>query len=149
MNRRLRVLHVIPSISPRRGGPSNAVIHMVKALLDEGVDASILTTSDNGCYRQLDLPTGKWFMYRDVKVLIQPCIDSNFRWIKEFLISLQLTRWLLINISQYDVVHVHALFSYPSTVTMLIARLRQVPYILRTIGQLNDWSLSQGAFKKK
>jgi hypothetical protein len=37
----MQVLHVIPSIALVRGGPSLAVIEMVKALCLEGVDASL------------------------------------------------------------------------------------------------------------
>src|SRR3954469_17362702 len=41
---RLRVLHVINSIAPGRGGPSYIVTHLCRALLDLGVDVSVLST---------------------------------------------------------------------------------------------------------
>ena len=40
----MRVLHLIPSISPLRGGPSQAVLSMVVALRQQGVESSTLTS---------------------------------------------------------------------------------------------------------
>jgi glycosyltransferase involved in cell wall biosynthesis len=145
----MRVLHVIPSISSKRGGPSKAVIDMVKALRQEGIDASILTTTDNIYYQECVYPEGKWFEHEEVPVLMYSCIGLYFRQLREFLFSPGLTIWLLRNINKYDLVHVHALFSYPSTVAMLIARYKHIPYIVRSIGQLNAWSLTQSYWMKR
>ena len=51
----MRILHIIPSISSLRGGPSQAVLEMVKVLQKCGVNAEILTTNDDG-YSLLDVP---------------------------------------------------------------------------------------------
>jgi len=145
----MKVLHVIPSISPLRGGPSQAVIEMVRALREEGIDACVVATQDNGKYRNPDLPTNTWFNYMDIPLFLHKCIDSRFRALREFQISSSLIRWLYANIEEYDIVHFHAIFSFPTTIGMLVARYKRMPYIIRTIGQLNSWSLQQGAFKKK
>ena len=145
----MKVLHIIPSISPLRGGPSQAVIEMVRAIRREGIDACIVTTQDNGVYRNPDLPTGKWILYENVPILLHSCIDSKIRAVREYLISPTFTQWLIRNIDQYDLIHFHAIFSFPSTIGMAIARLRRVPYIVRTIGQLSPWSLKQGFIRKK
>ena len=55
----MRVLHVIPSISPLRGGPSRSVIDMVATLRLQDVDAAILTTNDHGPGLHPDLVTGR------------------------------------------------------------------------------------------
>ena len=144
----MKVLHIIPSVSLKRGGPSQAVVEMVKALRKEGIDASILSTEDNGMYRENIFSPG-WNYLSEVPILIQPCFDSRVHMLREYLISPRLTSWLMDNAKKYDLLHIHAIFSYPSTASMTIARFLRVPYIIRTIGQLNSWSLSQSPIKKK
>lgn len=145
----LKVLHVIPSISPRRGGPSQAVIEMVTALRLKGVDATILTTNDD-CESLLnDLPIGDWTTYSGVPVLAFPRWSPPMGALREFAYSAGLNQWLPKNISNFDLLHVHALFSFPSTVAMLHARRSRVPYLLRTIGQLSPWSLARSKARKQ
>lgn len=148
MSQALRVLHLIPSISPRRGGPSQAVLAMTAALRRQGLEASILTTDDDGPGRLADLPLGHWHERSGVPVLAFPRWSPPLGPLREFAVAPGLTRWLLRHLRDYHLLHVHALFSWPSTSGMAVARLLGVPYVLRTIGQLDPWSLQRSTGRK-
>ena len=65
-------------------------------------------------------------------------------------VSLELVRWLNAHIGEFDVVHIHALFSFSSTVAAHIAHRGGVPYIVRPLGVLNEWGLkNRRAFLKQ
>ncbi len=153
----MRVLHVIPSVAPVRGGPSQAVLEMVAALRAQGIDTEIATTNDNGA-GILDVPCDRKIIYPtkvdnpdsdQVPVRFFARRQSQIGALNDFSFSPKLTHWLWQHIPDYDLLHVHALFSYPSTAAMTIARWHRVPYLLRPIGQLCHWSLTQSAAKKK
>ena len=145
----MKVLHVIPSISPLRGGPSRAVIDMVAALRLQDVDAAILTTNDHGPGLHPDLVTGRWQWHQGVPVLAFPRWSPPVAALREFAFSPALSLWLTRNLKRYELLHIHALFSYPSTSAMAQARWAGVPYILRSIGQLSPWSLAQSPGRKR
>ncbi|WNZ43379.1 glycosyltransferase [Leptolyngbya boryana CZ1] len=152
----MKILHIIPSVSLIRGGPSHAVLEMVWELRQQGIDAVIATTNDDGD-GLLQVPFNQWIDYpisateADKTVPVQffsrfsPALTS----IREFTFSFSLTLWLWQHIREYDLLHIHAVFSYPSAIAMKIANLAKVPYIIRPLGSLAQWSLQQGAQKKQ
>jgi len=145
----VRVLHVIPSVSPLRGGPSRAVLAMVQALRDRGIDATILTTNDHGPGIDPTLPPGRWSEREGVPLLAFRRWSPALAPLREFAISPGLVGWLGRHIRDYDLLHVHAIFSFPSTWAMVQARQAGVPYLVRTIGQLSPWSLGQSSGRKR
>ena len=149
----MRVLHIIPSISPLRGGPSQAVLSMVAALRQHGLDATILTTNDDGPGIQATMPLGQWHelqaLGEAVPVLAFGRWSPPLRAVREFAIAPGFSRWLGRHASEFQLVHVHALFSCTTSLGMAQLRRQGVPYLLRTIGQLNGWSLNQSAGRKQ
>ncbi|WP_414576684.1 glycosyltransferase [Anabaena sp. CCY 9402-a] len=144
----MKILHVIPSVAKVRGGTSQAVLDMVQALRMNNVDAEIATTNDNGD-SLLDVSLEKCLEYARVPVWFFNRFSPDIKVIKEFAFSRKMTKWLWQNVSGYDLLHIHALFSYPSTIAMLIARCKNIPYIVTPHGLLCEWSLQQSTRKKK
>jgi glycosyltransferase involved in cell wall biosynthesis len=144
----MRVLHVIPSISQVRGGTSRAILDMVQALQSRGIDAEIATTNDDGD-NLLNVPLGKCIRYDRIPTYFFPRFSPPVAALREFTISGSFTTWLLQNITKYDAIHIHTIFSYTPTVAMLIARLRGIPYLTTPHGMLCEWSLQQKTQKKQ
>ncbi|MCL1468529.1 glycosyltransferase [Argonema galeatum] len=141
----MKVLHIIPSVSTALGGPTQVVLNLVKALRDCGVDAEIVTTNDNGA-TLLDVPLNQRIEYEQVPIWFLPRCSPP---LKEFIFSPAITKWLWENIKNYDILDNHYLFSYASTCAGAIARWQNVPYTVRTMGQLAPWALAQSRLKKE
>ncbi len=101
--RPFRVLHVVPSLSAKDGGPTVAALQTF-----DGKTASVIATRRN---------------------------------IEMYKISLELAHWLVAHVDEFDLVHVHALFSFSSIAAGLVARKKGIPYIIRPLGVLNRWGV--------
>jgi glycosyltransferase involved in cell wall biosynthesis len=131
----LKILHVIPSISLKHGGPSVAIKSLVEASRRAGMEVAVVSTDDDGSDARFDVPLGTPIERDGV---------PHFFFRRDFVsykISFGLARWLNGNIHLFDVVHIHALFSFASTAASCIARRKKIPYVVRPLGVLNQWGL--------
>lgn len=138
----MKILHVIPSISPRDGGPSLAVLEMSRSLRAAGHEVLIATT-DSEASSTLSIPLGLRTTFDNV-----PVICFARRGGDSFKYSRSLARWLDENVNVFDVVHIHAVFSHSSLAAAAACRRRHVPYIVRPLGSLDPWSLKQRRARK-
>ena len=132
----LRVLHVIPSVSPTQGGPSFALASIARALVSRGVEITVATSDDDGPGRRLRVPLEE--------PVVGPEGVRSFYFAKNmelYKVSLGLRAWLRAHVREFDLVHVHALFSFSSIAAANAARSAKIPYIVRPLGVLNRWGL--------
>jgi glycosyltransferase involved in cell wall biosynthesis len=133
----MRVLQVIPSVSPVHGGPSRAIVDIERALTARGIEVTTVATNDDGAERTLAVPCGipvatscatRWYFPRNTVF---------------FKVSVGLGRWLRDNIAAFDVVHAHALFSFAPVAAAFLARRAAVPYVLRPLGVLAPYGMTR------
>jgi glycosyltransferase involved in cell wall biosynthesis len=138
----VRVLHVIPAVATRYGGPSDAVLRMCHALDARGVHAVIATSDADGPER-LPVTCGIEQIYQGVRTIFFSRVDERFKY------TPNLAVWLGPNSRRFDVVHIHAVFSHASLAAARVCRRERVPYVLRPLGSLDPWGLGRNRVQKR
>lgn len=131
-----RVLHVIPSISMHHGGPSVAMRLIERALLPVGIRSETVTTDDDGPGPRISRPAGACV---EEEGAVRRYFKRSFRFYK---VSFGLGRWIFKHVRDYDLIHIHALFSFSSTVAAWAARYAGVPYVIRPLGTLASYGVA-------
>src|SRR5687768_9898934 len=103
----MRVLHVIPSVAERSGGPGIAILPMCRALQARGIEV-LLVTTDAGSHQ---VESSRVADYDGVPaILFRSQLGESFKY------SRPLSVWLDKNISHFDLGHIHAVFNHSSVV---------------------------------
>lgn len=134
----MRVLHVIPSVSDRSGGPAAAIVPMCRALMHRGIEVLLLSTTDglSGIRDAVE--------YKGVPaIFFKPKFGASFKY------SRPLATWLNSNIKNFDLAHIHAVFNHSSVAASQACRKAAVPYIIRPLGTLDPWSMTQKSLRKR
>jgi glycosyltransferase involved in cell wall biosynthesis len=133
----MKVLHVIPSLSLVHGGPSRALALMERALAEQGVTVETATTDDDGPGR------------RNGKLCGAPLQEHGaVRWyfpkrLEFYKPAPAFVRWAARSVRQYQLVHIHGLFSFLAPAAAWAAQRAGVPYIVRPLGALNAYGMEQ------
>ena len=129
----MRVLHVIPSLSLVHGGPSRAIDLIERSIQNFNVEMEVATTDDDGpgkrvCVHQLNSTKARHYFPKRTEF---------------YKISPAMALWLFKHICDYDVVHIHSLFSFSSLVAAWAAGLSGVPFIIRPLGTLSQYGIKK------
>jgi glycosyltransferase involved in cell wall biosynthesis len=130
----LRVLHVVPSYWPATayGGPVESVHGLCLALARTGAEVEVLTTDADGG-RRLGLPDG-----REIRPAPGLRIRYTRRWGWDSVAPGLLAR-LPGAMARADVVHLTAIYSFPTLPTLALARLLGKPLVWSPRGSLQRW----------
>lgn len=139
----MKVLHVIPAVASRYGGASHAILTMCSALQAQGIEILIATTDADGDGR-LPVALGEKVIYQDI-----PTIFFTRQWSEALKYSRPLAEWLERNVKNFDLVHIHAVFSHACVAAARACQKRRVPYLVRPLGALDPWSLKQKNGRKR
>ncbi|HEU5460201.1 MAG TPA: glycosyltransferase [Pyrinomonadaceae bacterium] len=135
----MRVLHVIPSVAERSGGPATAIIPMCRALQQHGVEV-LLVTTDAG----MNGVDGQGSHYKGVPVkFFSSQLGESFKY------SRPLAAWLNSHVHEFGVAHIHAVFNHSSVAAAQVCRKATVPYVVRPLGTLEPWSMTQKSVRKR
>lgn len=139
----MKILHVIPSVAARYGGPSSAIAPMCRSLSDQGVEPLLATTDADGP-RRLDVPIGQPTTWNGV-----PAIFFSRDFSEAYKYSHGFGRWLSQHAGDFAVVHIHAVLSYAPIAAAAACRRVGVPYVVRPLGTIDPWSLQQKPRRKQ
>lgn len=138
----MRVLHVIPSVDDRSGGPATAIVPMCRALQQHGVEVTLIST-DAGI-RVHPRSNGRAADFKGLSAVFFPSqLGESFKY------SRPLSSWLRSNIRQFDLAHIHAVFNHSSVTAAQACRKAEVPYLVRPLGTLEPWSMAQKSVRKR
>jgi glycosyltransferase involved in cell wall biosynthesis len=128
----MRILHVVPTYLPavRYGGPIFAVHALCRALVTRGHTVEVVTTNIDGP-KQSAVPVGVPLMLDDVKVRY---FSSTF--LRRLSWSPSLAQALKGEIAEFDLVHLHSVFLWPTWAAGRLALKAHVPYVISPRGML-------------
>lgn len=135
----MRVLHITPSFYPALiyGGPTQSVYQLCCALVRNNCEVRVLTTDANGPDAVLDIDTSK-----DVEVVSGLWVRYCHR-ILNASISPALLRMLAARIRSAHLVHLTAVYSFPTIPTLLFCKLFAKPTVWSPRGSLQRWQGSR------
>lgn len=137
----MRVLHVIPSVDERSGGPATAIVPMCRALMQQGIEVLLLSTTAG---LQAEITHGEVLEYKGV-----PAIFFQSQRGESFKYSRPLSSWLRSNIQNFGLAHIHAVFNHSSVAAAHVCQKSGVPYVIRPLGTLDPWSMTQKSLRKR
>ena len=116
---------------------------MCRALQSRGLEIVIATTNADGS-GELPAPLGERIVYQDVATIF-----FARQWSEALKYSRPLALWLKENVVNFDLAHIHDVFSHACVAAALACRRRRVPYLVRPLGTLDPWSLKQKRARKR
>jgi len=126
----MRVLHIVPSLDPKYGGPSRVIPGLCQALVEAGAQVETWTFRGPGQPETVG-------EHEDWPIRRFPPLPGTAGFPQ-----LGFVRALQSSAADFDLVHLHALWNPKITVAAAVCRRAQVPYVISPHGMLQTVSLS-------
>ena len=139
----MKILIVIPALGNVYGGTSKIVLELAESIGKLGVNVDVVATNANG-EKTLDVDLNQWIIQKHYRVRYFSYLDFL-----DYKFTLSMSQWLFSNVSSYNLVHTHAIFSYPVLVAYWMCQLHKIPYLATPHGMLEPWALAYKIWKKK
>ncbi|MCR9200671.1 MAG: glycosyltransferase [Planctomycetaceae bacterium] len=137
----MKVLHLIPYMHPSAGGPPVVVDQWCFELRKQGIEAEVLTTDSYD-----DGSSPDWKQDYSARYPITVC---NFKGPRGFGYSPELKREFVRRLPEFDLVHVHNVWSYCNQLAAKFCPRFNVPFVVSTHGMLDPNSMGRKPWKKR
>lgn len=121
----LRILHMIDTLSPARGGPPEAVRQLIKGYIAIGAEIEVVC---------LDNPHAEFLKEIDCPI---HALDQSY--LGRYAFSPRLWRWLHENVGRFDGIVMNGIWSFPGVALRIAARRAGRSYGVFTHGALDPW----------
>jgi len=135
----MRVVHIIPSVNRKDGGPTTALLGLASTQVMAGMAVEVLTTfraDDSNAMVQV-------FESRGVRMRTVGPVRGKLGQHPDLDAAVE------ESVARADVVHIHAVWEEILHKAAQAAQRQQVPYIVRPCGMLDPWSLKRWRIFKK
>ena len=141
----MKILHVVPSFYPAHiyGGPIESVYALCRYSAEQDCQVKVLTTDANGLDQVLPVATER-------EVTLAGTIQVRYcRRLARHSVSMELLRRLIEYVRWADVVHLTAVYSFPTLPTLFACKLLNKPLVWSPRGALQRWRGSTKVGRKK
>jgi len=142
----MNILHVVPSYIPAfaYGGPIKVTHELCKTLVHQGIRVTVFTTNMNG-KQTLNVDCNRAQCIDGVNVFYFPVT-----FMRSYCYSPRLGKELKKHVRNFDVVHVHSVYLYPTFIASFWCAKYNIPYIINPFGALDiDMMRLRGFIRKK
>lgn len=137
----MRILHVIPTLAPRAGGPSKFCKEISISQSSIGNDVTICTSNRNHPpkLKLSEKEINRILGYNSINIMF-------FKSFTPYLFSFTMFFWLIKNLQTFDIIHIHGLYRFPVTFSAILARIKGKKYIIRPHGSLDPFLYKQSKY---
>ena len=133
----MKVLQVVPTLLPEKGGPARTIPELCRALTALGVDVTLMATHESG--RELTIEP----QAEPYEVHLCSGAERSVRSARS------ITHEISSRANEFELIHIHSVWNLISTAAASAALNSGVPYVLAPMGMLSHACLRQSNFVAK
>jgi glycosyltransferase involved in cell wall biosynthesis len=133
----VKVLQVVPTLLPERGGPARTIPELCRALTALGVEVTLMATHESGRALTIDPQAEPYEVHL--------CSGAE----RSVRSARSVNRKISSRANEFDLVHIHSVWNLISTAAASAALSSGIPYVLAPMGMLSQACLRQSNFVAK